>query len=280
MRFDPRKSFGHPVLRNYSDDYIEASIQSSVELVSTEDANEFELDYHVMVGVSELKKALKNQDVCLVISLACTKTLYSQTFVTYELAGSRLIDMRDIRGDLNISVEMIASKTPFVIKSTKFHSEYGGGSGSYTLSKGDLVAQAEPLRVFIEKEVFQSVISLFEWSVNEETPNDEWRLDWDEGGIKIITSAKQREQLAIAENTPEGRAILLNSIFLPAMIALISSIIEGEADEDFLWVKTIHTKLNSQGVTSITDQSNAVELAQKVLKTPLSALNRTIFQVA
>lgn len=275
MRFDPKKSFGHPVLRKNSSDYVDADISTSIELLPTEESdNQYEIEYHVMIGVREIKDAIIKRDLVLVVNLFCPRTLYSESFITSDLTGRRAMDMRNVRGDLHINVEVIVNQPKFILQSTKFHPEFLSISNSYELTKGDLVAQAWPEKLFIEREVFRSITSLFEWSTNDDMSDGTWVMGITNDAIKIEINTRQRNSLLAAAGSPAGKAILLNSIFMPAMVTLISQAIANDFDENDLWYKVLEMKLNAMG-EEINKNSDPIVLAQKLLKNPLSALNKT-----
>jgi hypothetical protein len=274
MRFDPQKSFGYPVLRKNSDDYIDADINASVELVETITSHDtYLVEYQVMIGVAELRAALRSKQVLLVVNFACPRTLYSDTFIVSDLSGAREIDMRDIRGDLIISLELVVATDTFRLKSTKFHTEFGGSNGVFELVAGDLIAQASPMRIFIEREVFQTVMSLFDWKIDEDIIDGAWRLEPSDDVVFILLNKNQRDLLGQLENSERGQNILLNSIFFAAVVQLIQQILDDE-DNETLWARTIQTKFNAMGIF-ISKKDDPIELAQKLLKYPLVALNNT-----
>jgi hypothetical protein len=229
-----------------------------------------------MIGVREIKDAILSRDLSLVISFFCPKTLYSESFITQDLNGRRPIDMRNIKGDLNIDVEVIVNSSTFDLKSSKFNLEFSLLSESFLLKRGDLVAQGWPEKLFIEREVFQSVISLFKWAPNDEMIDGEWSLLAKNDSVQIVANPKQIRHLTTAQLSKDGRAVLLNSIFLPAMVHLISTVIANEYDDTALWFKVLEQKLQATGDV-ITESSDPIALAQKLLKYPLATLNETLF---
>jgi len=276
MRFDPKKSFGYPVLRKNSSDYVNADISTSIELLETDGSTHiYEIEYHVMIGVREIKDAILSRDLSLVVSFFCPKTLYSESFVTQELNGRRAVDMRNIKGDLHINVEVIVNSESYSLVSDKFHPEFSDSSKSFLLRRGDLVAQGWPEKLFIEREVFQSVISLFQWAPNDDLHDGVWKLGTTSDSVQIFANTKQISLLTAASNSKVGRAVLINSIFFPAIIQLIGQVMSGDFDDGDLWFKVLEMKLQSTGDV-ISPKSDPIELAQKLLKNPLSALNQTL----
>ena len=140
-----------------------------------------------------------------------------------------------------------------------------------------MVAQAWPEKIFIEREIFTSITSLFQWSTNDEIEHGEWRLVITPSAIKIQINSRQRNILLNSSNSKEGRAVLLNAIFFPALVQLLNSAISGDYDENDVWFRVIEMKLNALNV-SISANSDPIELAQLLFKKPLVALNQTIFK--
>ena len=276
MRFDLKKSFGYPVLRDSSEDYIDSSINTLISLSEVFDSrNQFNLEYSVTIDNAEIVNAISNKDLLIVITCFCSKTLHSISIKSFELSGKQLIDMRDFRGDVKIDSEIVVNSSNYVLHSLKFHPEFG--SKSFNLVKGQVVAQAWPEKIFIEREIFTSITSLFQWSTNDEIEDGEWRLVITPTAIKIQINSTQRNILLNSSNSKEGRAVLLNAIFFPALVQLLNSAISGDYDEHDVWFRVIEMKLNALNV-SISANSDPIELAQLLFKKPLVALNQTIFK--
>jgi hypothetical protein len=275
MRFDPKKSFGHPVLRKNSSDYIESDISSSIELINQEVSPDvYNLEYHVMLGVSEIRRGVQDRSLIVVVNVFCAKTMFRQSFITSELVGSLPLNVKNIRGDLDIDVEVVVNSESYELRSEKIHPEFGGSEALFTLKKGDLIAQAWPAKLFIDREVFQSVVSLFEWATQEDLPDGAWRMGVTEDSVKIEVNAEQRVVLTQGTTTKSGRALLLNAIFLPALVQLIQDAMFAEVDENVLWFKVLVMKLSSIGET-LTKNSDPISLAQRLLKYPLSTVAQT-----
>jgi hypothetical protein len=276
MRFDLKKSFGYPVLRENSEDYLDSTIKTSFTLTQAPESNsEFFLEYDVVIGVDEIIESINSRDLILIISCFCPKTLHSISINSFDLNGRSLIDMRDFRGDIRIETEIVVNSNEYLLTSKKFHQEYG--VNTFTLSRGQVVAQAWPEKVFVEREIFTSITSLFQWSTNDELEDGLWKMVVTPSKIKIQINQKQRYLLINSSNSKEGRAVLLNSIFFPALIQLINYAIAGDYDENDVWFRVIEVKLNSMNKV-IGPNSDPIELAQSLFKKPLSNLNQTIFK--
>ena len=134
MRFDLKKSFGYPVLRDSSEDYIDSSINTLISLSEVFDSrNQFNLEYSVTIDNAEIVNAISNKDLLIVITCFCSKTLHSISIKSFELSGKQLIDMRDFRGDVKIDSEIVVNSSNYVLHSPKFHPEFG--SKSFSLVK-------------------------------------------------------------------------------------------------------------------------------------------------
>lgn len=275
MRFDPKKSFGYPVLRRFSDDYIESGITASVELTEHPEIGigQFIADYTIMLGVFELREALRKNELAVVISFFCPKTLVSKKLVSNELVGHTPIDLSGVRGDLHIFVEIVVQSSTFELSSVKIHQEFGGENAKFQLKKGDVIAQADPLKIFIERELFKPVMSLFKWTSDESLETGQWILDSSGDYVNIRVSPDQLNLIGIKQGTSDGQALLLNTIFLPAMTRLIDDALK-EQESDLLWSNTILQKLTSLNIdTNKPDNQDYIFLAQQFLQYPLRSLN-------
>jgi len=276
MRFDPKKSFGYPVLRQHSDDYVEAGFTTSVELVEVDNAGKqgFNADYLIMVGVPEIRDAIREGKAQLVISLFCSKTYYSETLITNDLKGHKAVDLAGVRGDLQINAEIVVATDEFELRADKIHPEFGGSSAKFKLRRGDVLAQAAPLKVFIERELFKPLEALFRWTEDLEAKTGQWKMDWSGDYVNISTSKEQLRLFSIWMGSDLGKAILMNSVFMPAMAKLIEQVV-AEPESEELWAKTIIQKLSNINVDvdkpHLSDES--LTYAQLLLQQPLKRLN-------
>ena len=79
VRYDPQKSFGYPVLRDGSKDYLQGSFQPSIGLdVSKENKQNYVIDYFYHISVPELEDLIIEGSAKYVLIANCTPPFFQK----------------------------------------------------------------------------------------------------------------------------------------------------------------------------------------------------------
>ena len=275
MKFDPQKSFGYPVLRPGSSDYTKGSFQPSVGLHVSEDIpNTYVVSYQFAIGVKELSDLIDDGLANYVLVISCNSTIFQKVVVAEEFEGEVQIDADEVREAIEISPYLVANQDISGYSADLINPEFG--KSDFDVQAGAVIACAEPTVYYVERDVFKNISSIFDYVIQPSLSLGEWRLKLDEDRVKILISKKQMEVLRTAENTTQNQWIITNSIFLPAVVEMVSTVSENEDFDDYRWASVIKGKC---ALLSIDLQSNpdSIEVAQKLMNLPLSLLNDSAF---
>jgi hypothetical protein len=271
MKIDPTASWGYPVLRSTIDDYVECEFQSSIHLELGEDMNSMYLNYQIALSVPELRDLIRVKQAKVYIYIHCRDTWFGQMIDVSTLSGQVTLDKKMIEGETEFLTLVIATKDIKSYKSTKFHPEYG--AATFNIEQYQILAIADPESQYISRDILKNVSSLFDYAVNYNLSEGEWRVKLTENRLVIEANETQVGYLRKGENTPQGKAVLLNGIFLPAVAQAIGSLSEAPGQyEDLNWARVVDAKLKripKQGL-------DALGKAQELLKMPTTWLNKNM----
>jgi hypothetical protein len=276
MKFDPRKSFGYPVLRADSDDYVRSGFQLDIDFnLDKNDPSKFIVGFAFHCGVRELVDFVKNQNGAFWIRVSCRSTFVSSMYPV-EQNGSITIDGTELRDVIEICGFVIARKQA-VFESKKINEEFG--YDSFEVSQGQIMAHSYPSSYVVEKDFWKPLHSIFEYRIGEDLKEGEFHVDLDatSGVVEIFGHVALVKQLNAFEKSQEGRNLLINSVFFATVVQMITRFQESsESVADKKWAKILLAKAESKNI-DIKNKRVAL-VAQRLLDLPLLKLTSSQFE--
>lgn len=276
MKFDPKKSFGYPVLRPDSDDYERAGFQLDIDFnLDPKDPSKFSIRHEFHCGVRELVDFINNKNADFWIRVSCRSTFFSQMYPV-EQSGMILIDGTELRDIVEISGFVIAATTA-KFSSAKINGEFG--YDFFETSQGQVLAHSHPCSYVIEKEFWKPLQSIFEYRIDESLKEGEFYVELDalSGYVEIFAHHQLLKQLNAFEKSQDGRNLLLNSVFFPTVVQMITRLQESrDLVAEQKWAKVLLAKAEAKGV-DVTNQRVAL-VAQRLLDFPLLKLTSSQFE--
>ena len=274
MKFDRNKTFPYPVLRPFSDDYIDVEFQTNVDFSSNEGVVTSDISYRV--SSSELVDQIKSGNAKFVSIVSCRETYFREVITSDAKQVVKNFDVGNLRGEVKVDSYIIAIKKIPSFSSPDINPEFGRDSFAFT--PGDVLAQDETAVFYIDRDLFKPVTSVFDLVKNPEYSEGEWRINLDDDHIQIAVSAAMKESIDNARNNTTMKVILLNSIYFSAAVHAIQRLKEGGDDyEEKKWSRVFYRQIHNNGLGLTSD---AYILAQKLMKHPLKVLNAYVLKGA
>jgi hypothetical protein len=276
MKLDAKKSFGYPVLRPDCDDYVRSGFQVDVKFdIDKSDPSKFIIGFEFHCGVRELVDLVKNGCAAFWIRISCRSTFVSSMYCV-EQNGEIAINGSDYRDIIEICGFIIGKKQAF-LKSSKINHEFG--FDAFEFAQGQVLAHSYPSSYVVEKEFWKPLQSIFEYRIGDDLKEGEFYVDLDatSGIVEIFAHAKLKQHLNAFEKSQEGRSLLINSVFFPTVVQMISRIQESpESVADKKWAKILLAKAEAKKL-DLRSQRVAV-IAQRLLDFPLLKLTSSHFE--
>ena len=273
MKFDRNKVFPYPVLRPFSDDYLESEFQVAVEMES--DGTDVKVGIIFRVSCDELLEEVKIGNAGFVATIACRETYHREVVTSSESKFSIRFGDGQLRGEVRVDGYIVALKKINEFRSSDINPEFGKDSFQYT--PGDVLAQVETTVFFIDKDLFKPVTSVFDLVSKESLAPGEWSVGTDEDHVQIQVSPSLKESIDGARNNNHNRVVLLNSIYFSAVVHVIQRLKEmSDEYEARKWSRVIFRQLHNMGLDLYTTDSYV--LAQRLMKFPLAALNHYVLK--
>jgi hypothetical protein len=275
MKFDRNKTFPYPVLRPYSDDYVDVEFQTNVDFTSNDGMVTTEITYRV--SSSELVEQIKIGNAKFVSIVSCRETYFRDVIASEDKQVVKNFDIGNLRGEVKVDSYIIAIKKIPSFTSPDINPEFGRNNFAFT--PGDVLAQEETAVFYIDRDLFKPVTSVFDLVKNPEYSEGEWRINLDEDHIQIIISTAMKESIDNARNNTSMKVILLNSIYFIAAVHAIQRLKEFGSDyEEKRWGRVFYRQIHNNGLDLVSTDSYI--LAQKLMKYPLKVLNAYVLKGA
>lgn len=272
MNFDRNKTFPYPVLRPYSDDYCGVEFQATPEV--TIDGNNIGLACTYLTSATELLEQVQNGSAKFVSVVSCRDTYFRKTYATDKDTAVYSLDANTLRGEVAIESYIVCTSLIEGFTSPDINPEFG--RSAFTFTPGQVLAQEETKVVYIDRDLFKPLSSVFELVKNESVPPNEWRVALDSNHVQIQVSPGMKEAIDDARNNTAKRAVLLNSLYMGAVTQAVQALKERADVEDNKWAEVMLRQLQNQDLEL--DKTEAYLLAQRLMKHPLGVLRAYVLK--
>ena len=190
------------------------------------------------------------------------------------LKTQRIFDAGLFRGQVTAYPFVVAKERIDAFYCPDINEEYSKTSFEFEI--GEVLAIDEPRVVYIDRELFKPVSSVFEMVMSESLTGFEWQLSFDQDKVRIKVSSAAKEVLDRARNSNRNRAVLLNSVYFAAVMQAIQYLKETKEYDDYTWARTIRHKCHNNALDI--DSHDSYFLAQKLMDIPLHLLYEYLFK--
>lgn len=273
MQFSYQKSFGYPVLREGSDDYINGAFQPTVvpQNVGAGD-NEVIVKCRFSLSVPEIQDLIDRKLAAFALIIDCRDTFFREIYYSNENKAEFKCDKEVLKGRVVFESYIVARKAIDDFRSEFINPFFG--SGPHKFSIGMVFAQGVPLEKNIHAEKLRDSKSLISFNTDESLRTGEWWFDVLSEFPSVYVSP---EQLSSIKSAPSNADPMIENTFLVPIVAeMISSMRDEELEEQveaYPWSALIHQGLEEAGHSVFDSSLNAFRLAQIYLGLPLSRQN-------
>ena len=274
MKFDRSKTFPYPVLRPYSDDYTDAEFQATPEFSITQDA--VELTCTFITSSEELAALVSLGRAKYVSVVSCRETYFREVIASRENSITVAVNPDSLRGEVDVDSYIVAVDEIKDFSSPDINSEFG--QSTFSFSPGQILAQEETRCIFVDRELFKPLSSVFELVKNDSLNGGEWRVSLDQDHVQISVSTSMKEAIDNSRSSNLSKSVLINSIYFSAVVHAIQRMKDGDEYGEEKWARVIQRQLHNQHLDLVA--ADAYILAQKLMKHPLGVLNTYVFAKA
>ncbi|MCR5868491.1 hypothetical protein [Aquincola sp. J276] len=274
MQFDSLRAFPYPVLRPDSDDYVDGDIQVTAEFEPSEDGQEVRARVEFHLSVEELKAEVAAGRARYVIVFACRDTYFRHVELTNALEFEVTFPAGSLRGEVQIYPYVSAAKQIKAYQAEWINPEFGPGPFTYPV--GAVLALDRPQVVYIDRDVFKPLSSIFVIRKDENITGHEWQVRTTDDKVHILVSAELKALIDNARNNKSHRAVLMNSIYFAAVMHCLTQLKHGDHLDETRWGRVIAQKCHNAGINLAEHEEYLV--AERLMKSPFRLVDAYVFR--
>lgn len=268
--------YPYPVLSYFSDDYINSSFTSSLNIIRRNESIIFELD--AKTDNEGLLKLIEEGFAEYIFHIECPSTSYRNIITSSNGSKTVVINESLLNNKVNVCFFIVAKKDIGNFVNKDFNSDYE--NLSFYVEKANILAIARQFNINIEKEKdnLAQVPSIF--LIIKRGDNERKRIEIDMLQEKIeISLSKDDYENYLIFSSGNYQSLLHSSIIFPSLVYVFENLktIDMETIEDLRWFKTIKkvlSNLNIEMDKESLDSMVSYDVAQKIINYPV---NRSLF---
>jgi hypothetical protein len=272
MKFDRQKTFPYPVLRPFSDDYVDVEFQTNTEFTIA--GNEITLTCSFLTSSEELQAEVEKKYAMYVSIVSCRETYFRKVIQTTESSTLIKLDADRLRGEVLVDSYIVAVKDINGFRSADINPEFG--QEAFFFTAGQILAQDETSAIYIDRELFRPLSSVFELVKNETLNGGKWKVSVEQDNVQIEVSAEMKESIDSARNSKLSRTVLINSLYFSAVTHAIQMLKDVKDFGDLKWARVMLRQIHNKGIDI--ESADAYFVAQELMKHPLNILRANVFQ--
>jgi hypothetical protein len=273
MQFDRQRAFPYPVLRPDVDDYTDGDFQVTVDVRPASSDMAVLAHFQCVLSVAEISHEIEAGNASFAIVVSCRETYYREVIFAKDNSIERQFTGGSLRGEVQIS--------PYVISQKKINSYFCKlinmefGPGPFAFQPGSVLAVDEPKIIYIERDVFRPITSIFELVLDQNIPGSECRVRFNQSKVSIALGAAMKETVDLARSSSRNKAVLINSIYFAAVMQCIRNLRDGQDYDDYRWAQIIRQQCHNMGIDLAAEDEYLV--AERLMRFPLGLLAAYVF---
>jgi hypothetical protein len=266
MRLNERMRYPHPVLSEYSSDYISGEFRCAFEQNLTPE-NELRLVADLAISDATLTDLIADQKAATGYFIVCRRTYFNYLQVAPLGKSEKFFDATKLFGTVLLRPIIWTLEPLDSFQSPLFDPEFGP---SAKVAKGSVIALGPEFRFSMDRKKYKPFDSIFELAENPAVVPGTFDVDPDQDRITITAEPETYRSVADMRNPESGRAILLSAVYMPAVMEVLARMQTGDQSlEGRKWYRVFRAKCDNLGINPYDNGRSPLQMAQKLLRQPL-----------
>lgn len=259
--------FPHPVLAPETGDFEIGTFDLTLECEESPDSGMVRFHCEVQLTEPSICHLVENGEASVGAFVRCSDTFYSALHNigwpkgTIEFAAGALLNRVSVRPVIWLNHKLAAWDPSGV------HQEF---ATPIYLERAAILALNDEFVLSVGRAKLAQLESIFSLKSSPELPEGELRVDLRDSKITILCSEDTYMLINVLRHSPLGRAAVLNSVYLPAVMEVLDSLRRNpEAYAESRWHEPFVAKCDATGVRL---DDSLFESAQRLLEYPVGTL--------
>lgn len=267
MKVSDDMLFAHPVLSPVSDDFHDAFFDAEFT-ISLEEEDWLLIDTALRLSCPELDQLLEEGGAGSGFYVICPQTYQNRLIEMNPGAAKHKLNAHHFFGTVQLRPVIWSKESRTGWTSRHLHPEYGG---TVDFPAAALLAVGGEYRFSVDRERLKPFESIFALAAHDDRKWGEISVDPDEDKITIFVHPEIKVSIDNIRNDARGRTVLLNAVYLPAIMQVLVELAEGgRSFETRAWYRIFTAKCAAAGIDPAS--SNTLLNAQQLLNYPFGRI--------
>ena len=268
MKLNERMRYPHPVLSEFSSDYTTGEFSASFSHQVTDD-DQLKITSNLFIDCDELKVLIENQKASAGYFVVCRPTYFNHLQPIPLGESEKFFELSRLYGAVSLRPFIWTLEDVENYSSPLIDAEFGKG---IVITKGAVIAMGPEFQFSIDQQKFKPFETIFDLAQNEDIKPGMIKVDPEGDKITILAEPGTYDSIANMRNIFQGRTILLNAVYMPAVMEIVSRLqIDGPSLERGHWYRVFKAKCDDMGIDPSNAAFSPLEVAQELLREPLRA---------
>ena len=273
MKINDESRFPHPVLSGFTGDYSKGDFSFVIqEIEEIWEKGLVEIHFKFTIAEESILDLVNCGKANIGLFVTCLET-YHNKFEKIDLEQTSISFTGGVlHGSVRVRPLIWTDKKVDGFSSENLHKDFA--SEHLSFAQGTIIALGEEVTFSAGRQKFAKMETIFTLAKNNEVPPGQVMIQTEEDKISIQAAPTTYASIHKLRNTNPGRVLLLNSIYLPAVMDVLNSLqTPSTGDQDKRWYRTFNSKCEHLGIDPASGK--VLEDAQKLLKSPFTKIENS-----
>lgn len=270
MKVNNATRFPHPVLAPGTGDYPTGEFSVRLGVAEIPERGEVALDFEVTLTQPDIHGHVENGSASVGIFVSCRETYYSR-LVPLGLTSSRFsFEPGALLGRVVVRPIIWTRKPIAGFSTANCHPEFGATVRNFP--SGTVLALDDEVIMQVGRDKLAQIETIFTIAKADDLDTGTLSVFLDSEKIKILVAPDIYNTVNRLRGLPHGKPIILNSVYLPAVMQVLDSVKDGASSyEARRWYRVFDAKCTYLGINR--DTPELWQDAQKLLQVPFQAIH-------
>jgi hypothetical protein len=273
MRVTESSRFPHPVLSPNSGDFATGEFDLRLAVIETPSTGALTIEHDTVLSEPAVRKLVESGRAVVGCFVRCDDTYFTELRRLSwprgksDFVPGTLLNRVTLRPLIWLEDDLPEWSPESV------HSEF---ELPISLANGDVLAIGSEYVLSVGPAKLAPLESIFELKKSDEIPEGIIRLDPDADRILILVAPETFETVSLLREQHSGLPVLMNGVYLPAVMELLEMLRSGTADyADRRWFSPFAAKCDAKAI-DIQGTHSLLDSAQELLERPSQHLTRLV----
>lgn len=271
MRVSEKQSYPYPVLSQSNDDYVSGKFELAIECQEDVVSGGLELFYQVSLVEPDITKMIADEKAKIGLFIKSSRT-YKNEFRALNAGGGQIsFQPGELLGKVELQGLVFASQSVPAFSADNLHPEFKDIVVDY--GKGDLLAIAPRLKIEVGLAKLAPMESIFSFQQDNTKKNNQIEISVEQDKILILVNKETNSWIKNFREIQDGKRILLTSVYLPALMEVLSIVsVDSASLSNYRWYEIFTAKCRALNINL--EKPEILRDAQILLQSPLVRLKQ------